>query len=147
MKRIYLKSGLKCNSFDVTIGIKIRFFRVSVTIEPGHSLLQFFITNCLIGSLLKFKNFSVKSKILRRWLNPLIYGIISLYLEFWNGSLSFEKKINSLYLIYTWSQSLQFIYCYQLPFLKFRFILDWITPHLQIVTKNCLEFKRNSTMI
>ena len=32
------KSALKCDSFDVTIGIKISFFRVSVTIEPGRSL-------------------------------------------------------------------------------------------------------------
>ena len=48
MKLIYLKSGLKCDSFDVTIGIKIPFFRVSVTIEPGRSLLQFVTTNCLI---------------------------------------------------------------------------------------------------
>ena len=38
---MYLKSVLKCNSFDVTIGIKIPFFRVSVTVEPGRSLLQF----------------------------------------------------------------------------------------------------------
>ena len=48
MKLIYLKSALKCDSFDVTIGIKIPFFRVLVTIEPGHSLLQFVTTNCLI---------------------------------------------------------------------------------------------------
>ena len=48
MKLIYLKSALKCDSFDVTIGIKIPFFRVSVTIEPGHSLLQFVTTHCLI---------------------------------------------------------------------------------------------------
>ena len=27
--------------FYVTVGIKIPFFRVSVTIEPGHSVLQF----------------------------------------------------------------------------------------------------------
>ena len=47
MKLIYLKSALKCNSFDVTIGIKIPFFRVLVTIEPGRSLLQFVTTNCL----------------------------------------------------------------------------------------------------
>ena len=39
MKLIYLKSVLKCNSFDVTIGIEIPFLRVSVTIEPGRSLL------------------------------------------------------------------------------------------------------------
>ena len=38
MKLICLKSALKCDSFDVTIGIKIPFFRVSVTIEPGRSL-------------------------------------------------------------------------------------------------------------
>ena len=48
MKLIYLKSALKCDSFDVAIGIKIPFFRVLVTIEPGHSLLQFVTTNCLI---------------------------------------------------------------------------------------------------
>ena len=48
MKFQYLKSALKCDSFDVTIGIKIPFFRVLVTIEPGRSLLQFVTTNCLI---------------------------------------------------------------------------------------------------
>jgi len=48
MKLIYLKSALKCDSFDVPIGIKIQFFRVLVTIEPGRSLLQFVTTNCLI---------------------------------------------------------------------------------------------------
>ena len=47
---IYLKSALKCKSFDRTIGIKFLFFRVLVTIEPGHSLLQFFTTNCLKGN-------------------------------------------------------------------------------------------------
>jgi len=55
MKLIYLRSALKCDSFDVTVGIKIPFFRVSVTIEPGRYLLQFVTTNCLIlGSLLSF---------------------------------------------------------------------------------------------
>jgi hypothetical protein len=39
MKLLYLKSELKFNSFDVSIGIKILFFRVSIAIEPGHSLL------------------------------------------------------------------------------------------------------------
>ena len=48
MKLIYLKSAVKCDSFDVAIGIKIPFFRVSVTIEPGRFLLQFVTTNCLI---------------------------------------------------------------------------------------------------
>ena len=47
MKLIYLKSVLKCDSFDVAIGIKIPFFRVLVSIEPGRSLLQFVTTNCL----------------------------------------------------------------------------------------------------
>ena len=42
------KSALKCDSFHVTISIKISFFRVSVTIEPGRSLLKFVTTNCLI---------------------------------------------------------------------------------------------------
>ena len=48
MKLIYLKSTLKYDSFDVAIGIKIAFFRVFVTIEPGRSLLQFVTTNCLM---------------------------------------------------------------------------------------------------
>ena len=39
MKLIYLKSALKCDSFDVAIGIKIPFFRVLVSIEPGRSLI------------------------------------------------------------------------------------------------------------
>ena len=47
MKLVYLKTALKCDSFNVTIGIKIAFFRVSVTIEPDRSLLQFVATNCL----------------------------------------------------------------------------------------------------
>ena len=38
-KIIYLKSKLNFNSFDVSIGIEIPFFRVSVTFEPGSSLL------------------------------------------------------------------------------------------------------------
>ena len=50
MKLIYLKSALKCDSFDVAIDIKLQFFRVLVTIEPGRSLLQFVTTNCLIHS-------------------------------------------------------------------------------------------------
>ena len=50
MKLICLKSALKCDSFVVTIGIKIPFFRVSVTIEPGRSL-PFVTTNCLKGHL------------------------------------------------------------------------------------------------
>ena len=54
MKLIYLKSALKCDSFDVAIDIKIQFFRVLVTIEPGRSLLQFVTTNCLIMCLLSF---------------------------------------------------------------------------------------------
>jgi len=43
-----LKSALKRDSFDVAIDIKIPFFRILVTIEPGRSLLQFVTTNCLI---------------------------------------------------------------------------------------------------
>ena len=53
MKLIYLKSALKCHSFGVAIGIKIPFFRVLVTIEPGRSLLQFVTTNCLIRKVHK----------------------------------------------------------------------------------------------
>ena len=48
IKLIYLKSALKYDSFEVAIDIKIPFFRVLVTIEPGRSLLQFVTTNCLI---------------------------------------------------------------------------------------------------
>ena len=47
MRFIYLKSALKCDSFDVAIGIKIPFFRVLVSIEPGRSLVQFVTTDCL----------------------------------------------------------------------------------------------------
>ena len=47
MKLIYLKSALKFDSFHVAIGIKIPFFRVLVTIEPGRSLQQFVTTSCL----------------------------------------------------------------------------------------------------
>ena len=54
MKLIYLKSSLKCNSFDVAISIKIPFFRVLVTIEPGRFLLQFVTRNCLIVIYLPF---------------------------------------------------------------------------------------------
>ena len=43
-----MKSALKYYSFDVTIGIKIPFFIVLVTNEPGRSLLQLVTTNCLI---------------------------------------------------------------------------------------------------
>ena len=41
------KISIKCDSFDVAIDIKIKFFTVLVTIEPGRSLLQFVTTNCL----------------------------------------------------------------------------------------------------
>ena len=49
MNLIYLKSALKCDSFDVAIGLKIPFFRVLVTIEPGCSLLQLVTMNCFKG--------------------------------------------------------------------------------------------------
>ena len=42
MKLIYLKSA------NVSFSIEIPVFRVSFTIEPGHSLLQFVTTNCLM---------------------------------------------------------------------------------------------------
>ena len=61
MKLIYLKPALKCESFDIAIGIKISFFRVLVTIEPGRSLLQFVTTNCLIAVNLYY-NKSIQSR-------------------------------------------------------------------------------------
>ena len=63
MKLIYLKSALKCDSFDVTIGIKIPFFRVLVTIEPGRSLLQFRYHELFdsFNSLFQVFNFSPKT--------------------------------------------------------------------------------------
>ena len=46
---IYIfKISIKIRFSDVSIGIKIQFFRVSVTIEPGRSLLQFVTIKCLI---------------------------------------------------------------------------------------------------
>ena len=50
MKLIYLNLALKSDSFDVTIGIEIPFFRILFTIEPGRSLLQFVTTSCLTNS-------------------------------------------------------------------------------------------------
>ena len=52
MKLIYLKLALKCDYFDVTFGIEIPFYGVSVTNEAGRSLLQFVATNCLINQKL-----------------------------------------------------------------------------------------------
>ena len=60
MTFIYLKSTLKCDSFDVSIYIKIQFIRVLVTIEPGRSLLQFVTTNCLIVSFPSY--YGIKNK-------------------------------------------------------------------------------------
>ena len=68
MKSIYLKSALKCYSFVVIIGIEIPFFRVSVTIEPGRSLLQFVTTNCLMKMCFCFINV--------KYPNVLFYYII-----------------------------------------------------------------------
>ena len=50
MKLIHVKSALKYDSFNVAICIKIPFFRVLVTIEPGRSLLQFVTKNYLISA-------------------------------------------------------------------------------------------------
>ena len=61
MNFIHLKSALKCDSFDVAIGIKIPFFRVLVSIEPGRSLLQFVTTNCLT-SLIEFYKYTETSR-------------------------------------------------------------------------------------
>ena len=83
MKLIYLKSALKCNSFDVTFVIKIPFFRVSVTIEPGCSLLQFITMNCLINIY-----------VLCLWvLYVIIYGS-----GFVSGFLSCVQKKTMIYL-------------------------------------------------
>ena len=38
-------------TFSVTIGTKIPFFRVPITFEPGCSLLQPVTTNCLAGKI------------------------------------------------------------------------------------------------
>ena len=61
MKLIYLKSALKCNYFDVTIGINIQFFRKSATIELGPEArrrqgLDYCerVSNCLLNELLTF---------------------------------------------------------------------------------------------
>ena len=61
MKLIYLKYALKFDSFDVTIGIKIPFSRVLVSIEPGRFLRQFGTTNCLVDHLTQFYSFSTFS--------------------------------------------------------------------------------------
>ena len=53
MKVIYLKSALKYNPFDVTIVMKIPFFSVSVTIEPGRSLLPRTVWNGYLSLFLR----------------------------------------------------------------------------------------------
>ena len=52
--------SIKMQFFDVAIGIKIPFFRVLVTIEPGRSLLQFVTTNCLIQAAQTFLHFAYR---------------------------------------------------------------------------------------
>ena len=64
MKLIYLKSALKFNSFDVAIGIKIPFFRVLVTIEPGRSLLQFVTAKLFDRNRTKISD---KERVKERW--------------------------------------------------------------------------------
>ena len=83
MKLIYLKSVLKCDSFDVAIDIKIQFFRVLVTIEPGRSLLQFVTTNCLIQQLLlqgqsAVHRHDITARVFRQKLKSLINYIVKL---------------------------------------------------------------------
>ena len=76
MKLIYLKSALKCNSFDVAIDIHwYPFFRVLVTIEPGRSLLQFVTTNCLIFA------FSVANLVVLFGLGLFLFVPILFYFE------------------------------------------------------------------
>ena len=48
------KISIKSDSFDISFSIEIPFFRVSFTIEPGRSLLQFVTTNCLNPYSVKF---------------------------------------------------------------------------------------------
>ena len=71
MKLIYLKLALKCDSFDIAIGIKIPFFRVLVTIEPGRSLLQFVTTNCLKVVIVVLQNSTDSYKIVSTGLNVI----------------------------------------------------------------------------
>ena len=62
MKLIYLKSALKFDSFDVAIGIKIPFFRVSVTIEPGLSFTTVRYHE-LFDSVARFRNLNYLSQV------------------------------------------------------------------------------------
>ena len=73
---IYLKSILKCDSFDVIIGIKIPFLRVSVTIEPGRSLLQFITTNCLINVMDGYIGSAIGKKLQSNFLQIQVAKII-----------------------------------------------------------------------
>ena len=79
MKAIYLKSALKYNSFDVTIGRNILFFRVSVSIEPGRSLLQF-----RYHELFDFVSitFGIKMKLILGF-NAIIYNATHRSRQFW----------------------------------------------------------------
>ena len=106
MKLIYLKLALKCDSFDVAIGMKIQFFRVLVSIEPGRSLLQFVTANCLIKprTVNSTQIGNVRSQGCIR--SPKLTSTILLWLTYhvrkpakivFQGSS--EKKINRKYLI------------------------------------------------
>jgi hypothetical protein len=67
-----LKSALKSDSFDVSIGIKIPFSRVLVTIEPGrsfllvryHDLFDIYLKTWVTKSFFSFILLSFLSKIL-----------------------------------------------------------------------------------
>jgi len=69
MKLIYLKFALKADPFDVTIGVKISFFIVSITIEPGRSLLNFVTTICLMYKLFGHGKVNAKERIEKKVLS------------------------------------------------------------------------------
>ena len=86
MKLLYLKSALKCDSFDVAIDIKIQFFRLLVTIEPDRSLLQFVTTNCLKNEFNLTQNPVNKKFTPLEAYNPVSVGI-EMWIRFENSSL------------------------------------------------------------
>ena len=63
MKSIYSELAQQTNSFDISIGVKIPFFRVPVTIEPDRSLVTV-LHHELFDYSSKYKQRSLKYTIL-----------------------------------------------------------------------------------
>jgi len=85
--------SMKIRFFDVSFSIKIPFFRVLFTFEPGRSLLQFVTTNCLITS----RDFNVDIKNTMSTQSQIFWGCISSSYCLWpkNDKFSYIGLLSS----------------------------------------------------